>query len=215
MIRQRTLDRSMQDFLQEAGAATPTPGGGSVAALVGSLGAAMASMAANFTKGVKFAALAEQVESALARLQHTSLQCEDLLEADIVSFERYMQAMKLPKSTDEEQAIRKHALHEASLEAIAIPMRLMEVCRDALTLTGELAPCANKNVISDLGIGALLFEAAAQSALLTVEINLAAMPDSEQRQQFELSTLELIRDIICRKESAVEQVRHRIRNMVI
>lgn len=211
MKDQSTLDQSVRDFLQSAGAATPTPGGGSIAALVGSLGTSMASMALNFTKGVKFAEFEEQVESALDRLRHISMQCEDLLEADIVSFERYMSAMKLPKQSEEAKAARKHAMEEASLEAVAIPLRLMEVCREALSIAGELAPYANRNVISDLGIGAILCEAAAQSALLTVEINLASMPDSSaQRQEYNQRSRELIQEITRGKETAVALVRQRI-----
>lgn len=209
--RKPAWDSTIKEFLEEAGAAKPTPGGGSVAALVGALGAAMASMAANFTKGAKYADVADEVESVLARLREMSMMCEDLLEADIVSFERYMAAIRLPKDTDEQKAARRHAIEEASHEAVAIPLRLMEACAEALGIACELAPYANKNVISDLGIGAVLFEAAAESALLTVEINLAAMSPSERRDEYDRASREWMSRIAERKVAAVDAVRKRIR----
>ncbi len=207
---QPQLDHSIRSFLQSASAAKPTPGGGSIAALVGALGASMAAMAANFSTGARFNSISEQVDDALRHLQQTDRDCEDLLEADIVSFERYMTAMKLPQVTEEQKEIRKQAIHTASMEAVSIPLRLMEVCLEALKVTEVLAPLANKNVISDLGIGALLFEASAQSALLTVDINLAAMQASELRSDYERKSEGLISDIVRLKDNIVQQVRQRI-----
>jgi formiminotetrahydrofolate cyclodeaminase len=207
---QPQLDHSIRSFLQSASAAKPTPGGGSIAALVGALGASMAAMAANFSTGARFNSISEQVDDALRHLQQTDRDCEDLLEADIVSFERYMTAMKLPQVTEEQKEIRKQAIHTASMEAVSIPLRLMEVCLEALIVAEVLAPLANKNVISDLGIGALLFEASAQSALLTVEINLAAMQASELRSEYERKSERLISDIVRLKDNIVQQVRQRI-----
>ncbi|MDF2815729.1 MAG: methenyltetrahydrofolate cyclohydrolase [Paenibacillus sp.] len=207
---QPQLDHSIRSFLESASAAKPTPGGGSIAALVGALGASMAAMAANFSTGARFSSISEQVDDALRRLQQTDRDCEDLLEADIVSFERYMTAMKLPQVTEEQKEIRKQAILTASMEAVSIPLRLMEVCLEALRVTEVLAPLANKNVISDLGIGALLFEASAQSALLTVDINLAAMQASELRSEYERKSEGLISDIVRLKDNIVQQVRQRI-----
>ncbi|WP_164821549.1 cyclodeaminase/cyclohydrolase family protein [Paenibacillus koleovorans] len=205
------LDRPIRRFLEESSAAVPTPGGGSVAALVGALGASMASMAAGFSQGPKYADWAGIVSGALARLAEASLHCEDLLEADIVSFERYRAAAKLPRDTEEQKAARRHAIEKTTLEAIAVPLQLMEVCRDASRIAEELAPCANKNVISDLGIGSLLFEAAARSAYLTVEINLAAMAESDTRTELARRADALLEEIEELKKKAIGIVKERIR----
>ncbi|MEF3305476.1 cyclodeaminase/cyclohydrolase family protein [Paenibacillus sp. GYB003] len=177
MTKQAMFDRTIRSFLDEASAATPTPGGGSVAALVGALGASMVSMAARFTQGAKYAEAEPAMNEAAARLRDWTRDCEDMLEADIVSFERYMAALKLPKATEEEKRVRSDALREAALQAIEVPLGLMRICRDALELTAGIAASANPNVVSDLGIGALLFESAARSSYLTVEINLASLQD--------------------------------------
>nr|WP_170143694.1 cyclodeaminase/cyclohydrolase family protein [Paenibacillus flagellatus] len=204
------FDRTIRTFLREAGAAVPTPGGGSVAALVGALGAAMASMAANFTTGGKFADAEEAMEEAVRRLQGWTRDCEDMLEADIASFDRYMAALKLPKGTDDEKRIRKQALRDAVRQAIEVPLGLMRVCRDALELTAAIAPSVNPNVVSDLGIGALLFESSAQSAYLTVEINLAALADEDERRSYDKRAAGLLREAAALKERAVGSARDTI-----
>lgn len=201
------FDRSIRSFVEEAGAATPTPGGGSVAALVGALGAAMVSMAANFTQGTKFADAEPAMKEAAVRLQGWTRDCEDMLEADIASFNRYMDAVKLPKATEEEKSIRKEALHVASLQAIEVPLGLMRICRDALKLTADIAASANPNVISDLGIGAILFEASAHSAYLTVEINLASLKDEEAVKLYDDRAARLLREAGEWKRSAIGAVR--------
>lgn len=83
----------------------------------------------------------------------------------------------------------------------------MRVCRDALEQTVRIAEAANPNVISDLGIGAILFESAAQSAYLTVEINLASLKDDEVRQRYDERATELLGDTARLKEQAVTAVR--------
>jgi formiminotetrahydrofolate cyclodeaminase len=201
------FDRTVREFVREAMAATPTPGGGSVAALVGALGASMAAMAAGFTRGEKFAGVEARMREAVDRLQATIRDCEDLLQADVASFDRYMAALKLPKGTEEEKRARSAALRDATGQAIEVPLRLMGVCRDALALASSLAADANPNVVSDLGIGVLLFEAAAQSAYLTVEINLASLKDEESRREYDRRASELLRDIAELKEAVVGTVR--------
>lgn len=207
MKSEAMFDRTIRSFLEEAGSATPTPGGGSVAALVGALAAAMVSMAARFTQGAKFAEAEPAMREAAARLQNWTRDCEDLLQADIASFDRYMAALKLPKATDEEKHTRSQALQEAAMQAIEVPLALMRVCRDALQLTADIADGANPNVISDLGIGALLFEASARSSYLTVEINLASLKDEEEARRLDARASELLRTCAELKERAVGSVR--------
>ncbi|GAA3401235.1 cyclodeaminase/cyclohydrolase family protein [Paenibacillus hodogayensis] len=201
------FDRTIRSFLEEAGAAVPTPGGGSAAALVGALGAAMVSMTANFTQGEKFADVGPAMREAVDRLSGWTRDCEDLLEADIASFDRYMTALKLPKGTDEEKRARAEALRHASQQAIEVPLALMRVCRDAMELTARLAAAGNPNVISDLGIGALLFETSARSAYLTVEINLASLKDEGERDAYEERASALLRECEEWRDEAVGRVR--------
>jgi len=203
-------DNSIRLFLQQAGSSSPTPGGGSVAAVVAALGASMTSMVGNLSRGEKFAAIQERVAEIIGRMNRLTGEYERLLHADISSFNAYLEALKLPKNTEEEKTLRRAALHEAALHAIEVPLRLMESCRDGLAEAASIAAECNKNVISDLGIGAILFEAAAQSALLTVEINLASFKDAERKRSYEDKVSALTREIGELKIRALEVSRKRI-----
>ncbi|WP_336776400.1 cyclodeaminase/cyclohydrolase family protein [Paenibacillus sp. MMO-58] len=207
-----TWDVSIRHFLQQAGSSNPTPGGGSVAALIAALGASMTSMVGNLTQGEKFADIQSTIAEVLDKMRRSTAECEGLLQADSSSFNKYMDALKLPKSSDEEKRIRKNALHEATIQAIDVPLRLIEVCREGLTFTHRIAESSNKNVISDLGIGAILFEAAAQSALLTIEINLASLKDAELKQLYSDKVASLMNEIQDLKSSSLQITRNRIFN---
>lgn len=179
-----TFDQPIRSFLTAAASDSPTPGGGSVAALVAALGASMTSMVASLTQGAKFADVEAQMQALAAEMQRTMQTAETLLEQDMVSFDRYMSALKLPKDTDEQKAARTQAIQEATVQATAVPRDLAQLCNAVLRQSLEIAEKANKNVISDLGIAALLAEAAGQSAILTMDINLPYLKDEAARETF-------------------------------
>ncbi|WP_201007010.1 cyclodeaminase/cyclohydrolase family protein [Paenibacillus glycanilyticus] len=203
-------DDSIRHFLEQAGSASPTPGGGSVAALIAALAASMTSMVGNLTQGDKFADIQSTIVEVIEKMRRLTTECEELLQADISSFNGYMDALKLPKSSDEEKLIRKNALREAAIQAIDVPLRLIGVCREGLVFTRGIAESSNSNVISDLGIGAILFEAAAQSALLTIEINLASLKDAELKQLYSDKVASLMNEIRELKSSSLQITRNRI-----
>ncbi|MEE4564488.1 cyclodeaminase/cyclohydrolase family protein [Paenibacillus polymyxa] len=203
-------NQSIAHFLKEAASAAPTPGGGSVSALAAALGAAMTSMTANLSQGEKYTQFREQMVQVISSMERLSTHCEELMAADIQSFEQYMTALRLPKETDEEKRYRTHSLQTAVIAAIEVPMRLLEVCRDGLSQAYNIVEISNKNVISDLGIGAILFEAAAQSALLTIDINLASLKDLDVKQSYEAKTATILREIGQIKEQTLLTVRSRI-----
>ncbi|RAP74507.1 cyclodeaminase/cyclohydrolase family protein [Paenibacillus montanisoli] len=209
-MTQVTWDDTIRRFLQQAASSNPTPGGGSAAAVVAALGTAMTAMAAHLTQGDKFADVRPEIIAALHALEPLTQECEALLAADIKAFDGYMHALKLPKETADEQASRRDAIHGAAIAAIEVPLRLMEVCRAGLQATHGIAACTNPHVISDLGIGALLLEAAGQSALLTVDINLAGLKDAAKKEQFAARRTALIAEIIQLKERTLAVVRDSI-----
>lgn len=206
----RTFDQTMRAFLTASASSSPTPGGGSVAALAGALGAAMTSMVANLTQGEKFAAVEQEMRETVERMRTTIAEAEELLEADIASFDAYMQALKLPKTTEEEKAARSAALQTATVQATDVPLRLATLCRDALRHAQAIAAAANRNVISDLGIAAFLLEAAGQSALLTVDINLPGLQDASRRAAFEELRNDLQGELLLLKSTVVATVRERL-----
>jgi formiminotetrahydrofolate cyclodeaminase len=205
-----TFDQPIRTFLTAAASNSHTPGGGSVAALAAALGASMTSMVANLTQGAKFAELEGDMQRIANEMAANIRECDELLESDMKSFDAYMSALKLPKDTEEQKASRSLALQSAAIAATAVPLRLAELCRDALVTSQSIAEIANKNVISDLGVAALLLEAAAQSALLTVDINLPGLKDLERKAQFTATRNQIEQDVVSLRQSVVTAVRGRL-----
>jgi|GEM_PF-165095 5,10-methylene-tetrahydrofolate dehydrogenase/Methenyl tetrahydrofolate cyclohydrolase len=205
-------DNSIREFLQEAGSSNPTPGGGSVAALIAALGASMTSMVGNLSTGEKFASIQQQISGVIRTMSDLTELCEELLHADIRSFNQFMDALKLPRNTDEQKNERMNAIQQAAIQAIEVPLRLVEICKAGMVCTYSISESSNKNVISDLGIGAILFEAAAQAAVLTIEINLATLKDLELKQQYSDKLALLISDIKSLKSKTLIVARNRIMN---
>lgn len=205
-----TWDGSVREMLEQAGSSSPTPGGGSVAALTAALGSSMAAMVGSLSKGERFVDVRAEMEAVLEELESLTAQCESLFHEDIATFERYMAALKLPRDTDEAASQRRRAILEATIQAIEAPLRLIETCGRGLRCAHGMAGIANKQVISDLGIGAILFEAAAQSALLTVEINLASLKDDGPRRVYEDRLTGAMRDIEHLKGAILQETRRRM-----
>ncbi|PWK11229.1 cyclodeaminase/cyclohydrolase family protein [Tumebacillus permanentifrigoris] len=205
-----TFDQSIRSFLDAAASKSHTPGGGSIAALAAALGASMTSMVANLTQGAKFVDLEANMQQIASEMVANIRECDNLLEADMQSFDTYMNALKLPKDTDEQKAARSLALQSAGISATEVPLRLAELCRDALLTSQTIAKTANKNVISDLGVAAFLLEAAAQSALLTVDINLPGLKDLDRKNQFTATRDQIQLDITALRQSIVTAVRGRL-----
>lgn len=201
---------SISDFLREASSASPTPGGGSVAALIAALGSSMTSMVCHLSQGEKYAHIELQTAHTIEEMNSLIVECEQLLLDDMASFGKYMEALNLPKSNDEEKKVRKSAINAATIKAIDVPVRLIEVCKAGMLCTFSISEFVNKNVISDLGIGAILFEAAAQSALLTVEINLASLKDIKLKSEYADKVYALMKEIEELKSSVLHITRLRI-----
>jgi formiminotetrahydrofolate cyclodeaminase len=172
------LRMTLEDYLEAAASGQPTPGGGSVSALAGALGAAMASMAGNFTTGrKKFAAVEAEVNALLETLSAARRRLGDLVQKDTEAYAAVGAAMQLPRATPEDKAARRAAVAAASRAAMAVPLDAVRACREALVASRRMADLANPNLITDVGVAALLLEAAARGAALNVRVNLPAIGD--------------------------------------
>lgn len=190
-------------FLQQAASSSPTPGGGSVAALVAALGAAMTSMVAHLSSGEKYEQHQPLIQSVLAEIEQFDNICAQLLQEDITVFQQYMAAIKLPKADEAAKAVRKQRIREATIRAIEVPLALIETCRNGLQHSEKIVAVGNRHVISDLGIAVILFEAAAQAAQLTVEINLSSLKEAELVEQYRNRLISLIYEIVQLKQRAL------------
>jgi glutamate formiminotransferase/formiminotetrahydrofolate cyclodeaminase len=166
------------DFVDEVSRDTPAPGGGSVAALAGALGAALGAMVANLSVGKgeyddryeELCALAEraqEVKDALVRA----------VDEDTRAFDAVLAAVRLPKDTEGERAVRALAIQEGYRKATLVPLATVEFCHQALGLCLQMVRMAPPDMISDVGVGALVARAGLVGAGYNVRINLKSIRD--------------------------------------
>lgn len=165
-------------FIDELASNSPAPGGGSVAALCGSLASGLTSMVGNLTVGKeKYKENWEKMDEVFKASEAIRADFVKLMNDDTDSFNLFMAAMKMPKETDEEKAARKAAMAEASKTATEVPLCTLEACAEAAKLAYEAASFGNPNAASDAGSAALLCEAAGKAASYNVRINLPGVKD--------------------------------------
>ncbi len=176
------LSMTAARFIDEVSTESPAPGGGSVAALMGSLGAALATMVANLTVGKKgyeaawadLAELAERGQALKDRLARA-------VDEDTEAFNRVMDAMRLPKGTTEQQAERARTIEAANKAAADVPLQTARLCLEAIGLAATAAERGNRNSVSDAGVAALAARAGVEGATLNVRINLGGIADEANK----------------------------------
>jgi formiminotetrahydrofolate cyclodeaminase len=172
--------KTVNAFLDELASGSPAPGGGSVAALAGALGAALSSMVCHLTIGKKkYAEVEADMKRVLASAEELRGHFAMLVDRDTLAFNKVMEAFGLPKDTDPQRALRMAAINEATKEATLIPLEVMKHCIDGLALAQEVADKGNRNSVSDAGVSALMLHAACEAAALNVKINLLTLTDTE------------------------------------
>ncbi len=166
-------------FLNETASNAPAPGGGSVSALAASLGTALISMVCRLTVGKKkYAQVEDEMKKILQRAEELRTQCTALIDEDTTAFNKVMAAFGLPKDTEEQKVRRSEEIQKATKSATLIPMKLMELCGEALELVKVVASDGNQNSLPDAGVAALMLQAASEGASLTVRANLAGLQDA-------------------------------------
>ncbi len=202
------LDRPLKDFLLDTFSKTPTPGGGSVAALTGALGASLLGMAANYTVNKKkFKSVEGRIKEILKELEEKREKFSQLIREDIDAYQNFSKVLAMPKNTSEEKEARAQALQSSLKEATRVPLTTASVSFRLIEIAYELSSKSNPNLISDVGVGVILAWAALESAALNVKINLSRVKDSsfvEEKINFLLSEGEKI------KEDVVEKVKGKI-----
>lgn len=174
------VQKTLVDFANETASESPAPGGGSISAYVGALGVSLGTMVANLSshkvgwddKIEYFSQKAEEGQN----LKDTLI---DLVDADTHAFNKIMDALKMPKATDQDKAARKSAMHAATIGAIEIPLKVMKVSLDSMNMLKEMAENGNPNSVSDAGVGALCARTAVEGAALNVRINCSGFDDKE------------------------------------
>lgn len=176
----KLTDKPVTTFLDELASNAPAPGGGSVAALSGALGAALIGMVCNFTVGRKaYADVQDEIAAILAESETLRQRLAALIEADVNAYNGYTTATKMPRETDEQKAARAEAVQAALKTATDVPMGVAEASVKVMDLCMPAAAKGNKYLVSDAGVAVLMAEAALRSAALNVLINLGSVKDAE------------------------------------
>ena len=167
-------------FVASVASSAPVPGGGSVAAHVGSLGAALAEMVAGLTIGrKKYAAVDADMKELAAHAVTLGARLSALVQEDADSYTHVSSAYKLPKETPEQNIARDAAIQAALMKAAEVPLETARACVAVAKLAAICAQKGNSNAVSDAGVAALLAEAACKGAAYNVRINVASMKDPQ------------------------------------
>jgi formiminotetrahydrofolate cyclodeaminase len=199
---------TLHAFLEQVSAPTPTPGGGTVAAVVGAIATSLATMVANLTIGrKKFADREDALRKVKVEAEALRGTLFELARRDSEAFEAVLRARRLPQATPEEIAERDRQIAATSLEATRVPLETARGCIRVLELATEAVRAGNPNAASDAGVAGLLAEAGAAGALLNVEINLKSLSPSADKEDVQQQTRHF-RDALASAGSACRAAVH-------
>ena len=171
-------DQSVEEFLDQLASRASTPGGGSAAALLGAMGAALISMVANLTIGKSnYAEREDEMKRVLTQAEALRHSFVAMINADVQAFDAVMRAYALPRATEDEKTARLEATQLALKEATLVPLASAKSCVEVMQLSRIVAEKGNINVISDAGVAVVAAQAALRSAALNVYVNAKAIKD--------------------------------------
>ncbi len=178
------IDQPLRHFMDKLASKSPEPGGGSVAALTGALGAALVSMVSNLTLGKeKYKDVQPQIEQLLKESEKLRDEMQGLIQKDTEAYGALSVVYKMPKSTDDEKAARALKMQEALKEACKVPFEIGLKSLDVARLAERAAAIGNVAAVSDAGVAVLLAQACAQSAALNVKININSIKDEPYNKE--------------------------------
>ena len=212
-VRERLVRMTVKGFAAETASESPAPGGGSISAYMGALGAALATMVANLSahkrgwddRWKEFSDVAEKGQALMAELLA-------LVDEDTAAFNRIMDVFSMPKGTAEEKAARAAAMEEATLYAASVPLRTMEASLKALPLALEMARKGIPASASDAGVAALAAVAGIRGAALNVRINAAGLADKAPAEPLLKRADEIISEALALQEEVLTAVNQHIDN---
>jgi glutamate formiminotransferase/formiminotetrahydrofolate cyclodeaminase len=178
------LHLNLREFANKLSMDSPTPGGGSTAALCGALSAALSSMVANLTVGKKgYESVEQEMKESAVKAQVLKDELLRAVDEDTRAFNKVMDAFRLPRATEEQIKEKEVAIEKASKEATLVPLAVLQKSISLLELAKFVALKGNKNSLSDAGVSGLIAEAAAQGAYYNIKINLPGIHDDEFKEE--------------------------------
>jgi glutamate formiminotransferase/formiminotetrahydrofolate cyclodeaminase len=205
------VNMNLRAFANETAKDSPAPGGGSISAYVGALGASLGTMVANLSAGkrgwdakiAEFSGWAEKGQ----KLKDALLA---LVDEDTAAFNKIIAAFRLPKGTDEEKAARSEAIQAATRYAIETPLRTMELAIAVFDLAEAMVKEGNPNSVTDAGVGALCARAAVHGAWMNVKINVADLKDKKLAEEFLAKAEAIAKAADARERQIVKMVEERM-----
>jgi formiminotetrahydrofolate cyclodeaminase len=191
----KLVKQNIKMFLDEVASSSHAPGGGSVAALAGALGAALTSMVCNLTKAKQgYEEVQDEIAEVLEKSEELRKDLTDLIDKDTDAFNEVMKALQMPKETEEQKEQRRTILQTAFKQAAEIPLETARKCVQILHVAHIVAEKGNKNSISDAAVSALMAQTGVQAAMLNVRINLSSIKDPDYVQQVTTELHELLQN---------------------
>lgn len=185
-------DMTLEEFVQKAASNEAVPGGGSVAALAGALAGALAEMVAGLTVGKKgYEDSWDEMKLLVLKASEIRIKLLDDIQRDSTSFNKYMQAISMPKDTDEEKEVRKSAMQEGLKEASVVPFEIASLAYEIMTLADIAVVKGNSNAATDGLVAAMMARTAVLSALYNTKINLRSIKDEAFVEEYSKKVKEL------------------------
>ena len=201
------VNLQVDGFIDELASDSPAPGGGSVSALNGALGAGLVAMVTRLTIGKKgFEDQKATMEEIRDKADVLKTKLTGLVDEDTQAFNAVMAAFKLPKATPEEKTARSQAIQAGYKLATATPMETAEKCLAVLELAASIAGKANPNTASDLGVAAQIAHAGVQGAVMNVKINLPPIQDKKWCAKESEKTKKLLEKATAARENIIQRL---------
>jgi methenyltetrahydrofolate cyclohydrolase len=203
--------RSVVTFLDDLASSAPTPGGGSAAAVIGAMGAALVSMVCNVTLGKKGQeAVAPEMQSVRDESERLRARLTAMVADDVAAFDGLMAAYRLPKGSDDEKSLRAEAIQSTLRAATETPLACARACAEVVALARRAGEHGYSGVVSDAGVGVLAANSALRSAALNVYINAPSLKDREYAESAVAEIEKLLAESARESEAVFELVRSRL-----
>ena len=179
---EKLIDMKLEDYINKVDSPSPAPGGGSVMGVVGSLACALAGMVGHLTINKnKFKELTEEEKNnfnkAIEKIKEIKIKLIETIDKDAESFNIFMDAMKLPKNTEEEKLIRKDAISKAAIKSTETPFNILEYSYELIPLFDIILKYGNAGVITDIASAYILIYCASKGSILNININIPLIED--------------------------------------
>ena len=197
---------TIQEFAMQTASNEPVPGGGSISALAGSLAAALTEMVAGLTIGKKkYADVEEEMKEAVEPMKAVCAQLLDDIKRDSESFDQYMQALTLPKETEEEKAARTEAMQNGLKAAVEVPLSVAKAACGILPYAETMVVKGNKTAVTDALVATMMARTAVLGAGFNVKINLESIKDQEYVDRIGKQVAELEKQAIEQEKKILAQ----------